>query len=310
MFRKILFLWLLLLSVSGFAQDNGYGRPYDHYDPRPQRFSFVTPSRFTPSGSWTDDSSVTFSADADPSISWIWFKITKDGQSLNSFLPMSPAGFMRKLYLPLGPGQYTIEIFTTSNPERYRGQYLQGGRFDVENTDERPNMDALVPTDVIQSDSAEITTLAQTITQGLSTDLEKTKAIHDWVAGAVAYDVKAYMTGSYLTMEHDALTVLSKKVAICEGYSNLTAALNRAAGIPARKVTGEGIKEGSKFTGIVNHAWNEVLVDSRWILQDTTWDAGFIDFKNNFVKRLRTKYFDPDPSEFAKTHRKIESTNP
>jgi transglutaminase/protease-like cytokinesis protein 3 len=44
----------------------------------------------------------------------------------------------------------------------------------------------------------------------------------------------------------------------------------------------------------------------RWVKVDTTWDAGYIK-KGKFVSSPSDKYFDPEPEEFAKTHR-IEAT--
>lgn len=305
--KKLLLSSLLFtLSLSSFAQESrALISPLANL-PKISIEQFYRPqpkSLFEVASSWTDDSTIAVSGNIDPSIKWVWFRIRKDDKKIDSFVSVAPGTFTRKEYLPLGAGNYTIEVFQSTNAGRYQGSYTQAAKFEVVNTDTRENMDSLVPTTDIQSDNGEIIKLAESITAGLSTDLEKTRAIHDYVAGTIAYDAKALINNIYLSMPHDSLTVLAKKMAICEGYSNITAALNRAVNIPAKKVVGEGIKEGATFTNNVNHAWNEVYIDGRWITQDTTWDAGYLDMKNNFVRRVRQKYFDPDPIEFAKTHR-------
>ncbi|OPX87206.1 MAG: hypothetical protein A4E53_02584 [Pelotomaculum sp. PtaB.Bin104] len=55
-----------------------------------------------------------------------------------------------------------------------------------------------------------------------------------------------------------------------------------------------------------NHAWNEVLIEGRWVTMDTTWDAGGVNQNNNFVFRFSRKYYDPRPEDFAKDHIKLE----
>ena len=94
--------------------------------------------------------------------------------------------------------------------------------------------------------------------------MEKTKAIHDWVAKNIAYDVA--QLDSKQPREYSAVETLHNKSAVCNGYANLTAALNRAIGIKAQVAYGTVTHEdGTK----VEHAWNETFIDGSWISQDT-----------------------------------------
>ena len=53
------------------------------------------------------------------------------------------------------------------------------------------------------------------------------------------------------------------------------------------------------------HAWNETYIDGKWIIQDTTWDAGGVDISTNkFQFELTHKYFNPSPSTFKLDHTK------
>lgn len=124
----------------------------------------------------------------------------------------------------------------------------------------------LSPSFSIQSDDPEIIALALKITAGLDIDYDKARAIHDWVAHNISYDEELHQAidKGEASEPITALGTLHAGKSVCEGYSKLTAALHRAVGIPAKYVIGSNYSE--------NHAWNEVLVDKRWILVEATWD--------------------------------------
>lgn len=304
--KHLLALTLIILSLDISAQSKLPLGALMTYQPFLRSEQFTQRKLFQISSDVTEDSSVQISSSVvTPGSSWIWIKVSKDSEVTNSIYPVTTASIEKKIYLSQGPGMYQVDVMLTNQKSRYNSLYTYAGSFQVVNTDSRENMDALVPTTDIQSDSEVILELAQSLTQGLASDLDKSRAIHDFVTSQVGYDVKSFMDGSYRTGDQqDANTVLARKLAVCEGYSNLTAALHRAIGIPARKVIGEGIPEGGKITGITNHAWNEIMIDGYWILVDTTWDAGYINMKNEFVARKQNKYFNTHPAVFALNHKK------
>jgi len=160
----------------------------------------------------------------------------------------------------------------------------------------------LLPTVNVQSDNQEIIDLANTITRGLNNDFQKSKAIHDWIAGNISYDYGAYRTGKY--GDYTALGTLHKRSGICYGYANLNAALHRAAGIKAKIVMGIAIwaNQGQTWSSVsstqANHAWNEIYIDGRWVIEDACWDAVW-----------EHKYFDPSAEEFAIDHKKLRDDN-
>ena len=91
----------------------------------------------------------------------------------------------------------------------------------------------------IQSNDPEIVSLANFIISGSSGDYAKARAIHDWVASNIYYDVDLGSVSAGPVHEgKSALDVLNSKRGICDGYTNLTIALLRAVGIPAKKVMG------------------------------------------------------------------------
>ena len=149
----------------------------------------------------------------------------------------------------------------------------------------------------INSNNNEIIKLSRSLVNENMTDLEKAKAIHDWVAGNIKYDYEAYLAGE-LGLKTASAT-LKNKSGLCSGYSFLFAALCRSAGLPTKVVYGQ--MKGSNGWETQNHAWNEVMIDGKWIAVDTTWDSGYIQ-DNRFVSSLSSKYFNPAPKFFAETY--------
>lgn len=120
----------------------------------------------------------------------------------------------------------------------------------------------------------EAETLKTIESSGAVTDYDKLKAICQWVCGNIKYDYDL-VSGS-----QDAYNVFSKRLGICQGYSNVTKAMCAAVGIPCVMVNGDSSAGG--------HAWSMAYADNRWIFLDTTWGDS---------------WFDADIERFANDHR-------
>jgi len=131
----------------------------------------------------------------------------------------------------------------------------------------------------------------------------RVKALHDYVADRVSYDVEAYRSGS--RPPQDAETVFRTRRAVCAGYARLLAAMGEAAGDEIRLVPGDARLDGSDLTG-EGHAWNVAKVGIRWVLLDATWDAGHVGEKG-FTKEYKTDYLFTPPDVFGVTHHPAES---
>lgn len=162
-----------------------------------------------------------------------------------------------------------------------------------------------IPTDVNE--------LAKMITAGCTTDAEKVRAIHDWVACNIEYDVDAYHNPySASTSIYD---LLRTKKGVCSAFSRLVKALLDAAGIQNRIVEGwarwpaETWQELLMRSPSLNHSWNEAWVNGRWLAMDVTWDAGYVDSGiTHFTKQFRLKYFDANSELFANDHSAVRPT--
>ena len=138
-------------------------------------------------------------------------------------------------------------------------------------------------------------------------DWQRARAIHDYIASRVAYDVAALRSGTF--PPQDAETVFKSHQSVCAGYANLFKAMAEAAGLEAAFIVGDArnsadLGEEKPVDGR-SHAWNAVKLDGRWYLVDVTWDAGHVG--ERFERAFSTNYFLTPPAVFGMTHFPEES---
>lgn len=125
------------------------------------------------------------------------------------------------------------------------------------------------PKSTIVPQSARITQLSNQITQGLSSDYDKAKAISQWVVDHIKYDYDYYYEGlkDYSDVPFDPEEILDKGQAVCAGFSRLTQALLVAQKIPCLYVLGD--------TTAGYHAWNLAVIDGEYLWIDNTWGMDY-----------------------------------
>lgn len=130
-------------------------------------------------------------------------------------------------------------------------------------------------------------------------NIEKIKAIHDYLIMNVTYDndlLVLLANGADNIKEYNGFFlegVFLDKEAVCEGISKAFMALCNIEGIPC--VTVEGyITDNPSGVG---HAWNKVYVDSAWYIVDATSDGTIID---NSFEVLSYYYFLIDEASYSK----------
>lgn len=258
----------------------------------------------------TDNSRIRLFGEPDPSVKTVivFASHNETGEEKRIFRESANGRLDTELYLNLGQGEYTVAIYTTDeSPESsvFERVVLFKSYTIVNNDSRDPD---LVPSEQVESEHPEIVALAEQITEGKQSDGEKSRAIHDWVTANIDYDAKTILAGG--DRNDSALQTLQGKLSDCDGYARLNAALHRAAGIKARIVIGTVIDPESGETweeegaDELNHAWNEVFADGRWIVQDPTWNAGYVDPDiGQFVRHVTSTYYDPSPAQFALDHR-------
>ncbi|MBQ8856998.1 MAG: hypothetical protein IJ024_02515, partial [Lachnospiraceae bacterium] len=85
-------------------------------------------------------------------------------------------------------------------------------------------------------------------------DLQKARALHDWIVQHVSYD--------HSLSNYDAYDAIVSRSAVCQGYTLAYAALLEKAGIEFDYCR----------SSAMNHIWNYVKIDGNWYHVDTTWD--------------------------------------
>ena len=93
------------------------------------------------------------------------------------------------------------------------------------------------------------------------TDIEKVKAIHDWLCNNVQY-----IDGSNA---HDLYGSLFNGKAVCQGYAEAFKAACDYYGIKCVCVKGDALNSKGQREA---HMWNYVLINNTWYAVDVTWD--------------------------------------
>ncbi len=212
-------------------------------------------------------------------------------------IPVEDYQFDDSIYLRFGPGTYEVVVSVPEIYEENRDyfRYFGVAQFNVESKAETDERD-LLPSRGVQSDNPKIVELANQLTSGKANDREKAKAIYDYVAQNVIYDVQKYKNDEF-RWDDSALKTLELQSGVCQDYAFLAIALLRASDIEARFV--EGRAGGGAFPG--RHAWVEAKVDGSWLTMDPTWGSGYLQ-NDKFVAKFTEEYFDPNIEAFNKTH--------
>ena len=196
--------------------------------------------------------------------------------------------------------------------------------FNTRSTDEEALKSFLVSRATIPSDNPDILELAESITKGKSSDYDKAKAIHSWVATNIWYDMdfakrvesgESYSLYNFMKDRAAILDAIEDKRGVCSHYAFITVTLLRAIGIPAIVVDGYTDSGYSvslkKYYSFISsnkqyaiHDWCEAYIGGKWIIIDTTWDSANI-YENGRFSTQRSNYnsyFDVSIREFSKDH--------
>ena len=118
-----------------------------------------------------------------------------------------------------------------------------------------------------QVNDPKIKSLVKSLTSGLTDDIDKVKAIFNYVRDNIVYDY-------YYDTKHGAVGTLNAKSGNCVDQAHLLISMYRTAGFKARYV------HGNCFFSVhwYGHVWTQVLVGNTWIVGDP------IDYVNSLGK--------------------------
>ncbi|MGN7388579.1 transglutaminase domain-containing protein [Sporosarcina sp. SAFN-015] len=226
----------------------------------------------------------------------LYITTKKDDDKALAVIPVVNYKFDDEFYLRFGPGTYDVTVSVPEIKEKNSSKfyYYDVAKFTVESTGTEDLRD-LLPSRGVQSDAPDIIAIAEGLITDDMSDREKAKAIYEFTAKSIAYDVEKQKNSEF-EWDDSALKVLELEKGICQDYTYLALALLRASGMEARYIAGTA---GSGFNWS-RHAWVEVKVDGEWLTMDPTWGAGYIK-DGEFVANYTEDYFEPDEEAF-KTH--------
>jgi hypothetical protein len=143
--------------------------------------------------------------------------------------------------------------------------------------------------------------LASYIKQNFATDSARVRAIYVWITNHINYDVPRFLAREKNpnSPPQPVADVLSTRNAVCQGYSDLFAALCKNVGIRAVVVNGYTRLQGK--ISPVAHAWVAANLNNQWYLFDPTWGAGYV-ANDRFVRRFNNSFYQVLPSSLITDH--------
>lgn len=220
--------------------------------------------------------------------------VEKGGQKLTYDLPLN--GTAVSYPLQLGDGMYNVKIIENVEANKY--SLIQTCDLDVKLSNQfAPYLNANVYVNYKQDSN--IVKIAQQVTAGCATDLEKLEKVYNYVADLLTYDVERVSTVQPgYAPEIDS--VLANKKGICFDYAAVMAAMLRSQNIPTKLVTGY-VAPNNTY-----HAWNEVYIKSvGWVktgemsFDGTTWKLLDPTFLSSSNKSEAIQKFIGDGSHYA-----------
>lgn len=175
--------------------------------------------------------------------------------------------------LQMGKGTYTIALLENVSGNKYR--YLAKETVALEQEDTFGAYLQSVQA-IKWADTDPVIKKAQELVQGKNSDTEKLNAIYKYLVNNFRYDYQKLgnLPSNYIP---NINTTDDTKKGICYDFSSLFAAMLRSVDIPAKLVKGYA----DEIQGY--HAWNEVYIDGKWQLIDTSYDIQMKEYSQQFA---------------------------
>lgn len=147
--------------------------------------------------------------------------------------------------------------------------------------------------------ASNVPSLVAYLKKGAVSESQTVEVFCYWIAENIAYDTKAYSTGT-----KSGKTLVTRK-GVCQDYAELLQQMCIAAGIECHLVSGYAkgysYQKNTTFTE-TNHAWNVIKVNGKYILTDATWASGYAKKVNGvmtFYKKLDIAEIMANPDFFV-----------
>lgn len=156
-------------------------------------------------------------------------------------------------------------------------------------------------------DSMSMGTINNVVSNHFEDKIDKARAIYDWIAGNIEYDVKSARNNS--TSKNSPTEVLLHRKAVGIGFASLFQDMCSSAGIRCLTVDGF-VKNNTEQIGErgveINHSWAVVQLGESpdsWYYVDPAFGSGYADADMKvFTKSFTDAYFFTDKAVFNLQH--------
>ncbi len=144
-----------------------------------------------------------------------------------------------------------------------------------------------------------VTEIVGPLTEKLTTEHEKFRAIFRWITENIEYNKSAASAS-------EADKIIRKNKAVCQGFSNLLKEMCNSVNIDCDVIVGytkTEPKDINKKLKKTDHAWNSVKLYDKWYLVDVTWATSKYNVTaKKFVKEFDEHYFLTPADRFILDH--------
>lgn len=168
--------------------------------------------------------------------------------------------------------------------------------------------------------------LIDKLTDGLSTEAERFRAIYLWVCTNISNDYNLFLKNEHKRsrFKNDSLKLshwnsqfnkiiyrklLKNKKTICTGYAYLVNKLADLANLNSEIINGYGRTSTTNIDELKtpNHSWIAIELNGKWYLCDPTWASGLQNVRTSqFTFQYNDGYFLSEPELFAVNHFPVE----
>ncbi|MPW27195.1 hypothetical protein GC105_15595 [Alkalibaculum sp. M08DMB] len=162
--------------------------------------------------------------------------------------------------LQMGDGTYKISVMENVEGNKYKSVLTKEAQVKTTN----PNQKYLTSVQMINWSSS-MAPIKKASSLASGSDAQKASKIYSFVVSSIKYnsDITSLPSGYVPNIE----TTYSSKKGICYDFASLYASMMRSVGVPTKLVKGTS----SNVNGY--HAWNEVYIDGKWRIVDTSYDS-------------------------------------
>jgi len=186
-----------------------------------------------------------------------------------------------KIPLQMGKGKYSVYILENISGTKYRP--LTSETFDVPAVSNKDLYTISIPMINFDASKTAIKDISD-ILKKKANDESKAKSLYNKLVQEWVYDFEKLKNDepNYVPVID---TLYKSKKGICYDYSSVIAGGLRKSGVPTRLVMGY-----ASYVDVY-HAWNEILINGKWIIVDATADSQYYKAKQSYKFAKNAKEF-------------------